>query len=111
LLTAEGVYDSVAANLQVDSATGDFLVNQIRAGSLDAVIVYRSNAKSNPANLEKFLDIVEIGSEGAKAEQPFAIARDTKYKYLLQRLFDRVLNAQSKANFESYGFVWRAKPE
>ena len=34
-------------NLELNSATGDFLVNKLRAGSLDAGIVYKSNALAN----------------------------------------------------------------
>ncbi len=94
--------------MRLDSATGDFLVNQLIAGSLDAVIVYRSNAMSNPENLNKHYDIVELNSPDAIASQPFAIAKSTKHRQLLKRFFDRVASAESKARFESVGFSWKA---
>ena len=107
MLVAEDLYEQVAANKKVDSATGDFLVNQIRAGSLDAVIVYRSNAMSAPVNLEKHLDLIEIDAKNATAIQSYAIAKNAKHKRLLERLFDIVMDNQSKSTFESFGFRWR----
>ena len=38
MLTKMKLYDALGANLKVESPTGDFLVNQLRTGSLDAVI-------------------------------------------------------------------------
>ena len=106
-----GIYDRIQENKSLDSATGDFLVNQIVAGPLDAVIVYRSNAKSNPDNLKKHVDIVEIGHPDALAVQPIAIAKSSQHRYLLERFFDMVRSEQSQKSFESYGFRWRDKSQ
>lgn len=107
MLKDAGLYDKVNANKSLDSATGDFLVNQIRAGSLDAVIVYRSNAMSSPENMEKYLDIVDIEAEGAMAVQPIAIAKETKHHHMIERFFKAVRSNASRENFESFGFRWR----
>ena len=77
------------------------------AGSLDAAIVYRSNAKANPDNLKEHYDIVEINHPNAYAVQPIAIAKETPYRYVLERFFDAVRSEQSKKEFESFGFRWR----
>jgi ABC-type molybdate transport system substrate-binding protein len=104
--TAQGLMDGLESNRVVDSATGDYLINQIRAGSLDAVIVYRSNAMNHPANLAEHLDLVEIGLPGTTAIQPYAVARQTPYKQLLARFFDHVLSPTSRTRFEAVGFRW-----
>ena len=110
LATAQGLVDGLEANRVVDSATGDYLMNQIRAGSLDAVIVYRSNAMNHPANLAEHLDLIEIGLPGSTAIQPYAVARQTPYKQLLARFFDHVLSPASRARFETVGFRWASAP-
>ncbi len=111
LLDGQGLYDSVLANRVVDSATGDFLVNQIRAGGLDATIVYRSNANANPENLKQHLDLIEIEAPDATAVQPYAVSRDSDNKQLLERFFATVRDAESRDQFESFGFRWRAEDE
>ncbi|MED6300068.1 MAG: extracellular solute-binding protein, partial [Verrucomicrobiota bacterium] len=95
-------------NLLLDSATGDFLVNQLRAGSLDAVIVYRSNAMANPTTLEDAF-IVDIDEPMAVAIQPFAIGSDSNHKNLMQRLLDALTGNESKKDFLKYGFQWEIK--
>jgi molybdate transport system substrate-binding protein len=108
--TAQGLMDELESNRVVDSATGDYLMNQIRAGSLDAVIVYRSNAMNHPANLAEHLDLVEIGLPGTTAIQPYAVAKQTPYKQLLARFFDHVLSPASRIRFETVGFRWAGTP-
>ncbi len=103
LLEEKGV--KIGENKQLDSATGDFLVNQLRAGSLDAVIVYRSNAKANPATLES-ASIVEVRHPMAVAHQPFAIGAHSDHKYLTERLFRALVAEQGKEQFLKYGFGW-----
>ena len=104
LLEREGLARSFDAsgNLTLDSPTGDYLVNQIRTGSLDAVVVYRSNA----ANVGNHLELVEVGLEGARTSQPFAVARDSRHRRLVGRLLEAILSADSRARFEQLGFGW-----
>ena len=117
LLKTKGLDQLILKNTKVDSPTGDFLVNQVRAGSLDAVVVYRSNGMSNPDNLAKHLDLIEIRldlvSEAmtVTAVQTYAIAKDSKHKQLLGRFFEQVLDQESRSVFESFGFRWISKTE
>ena len=104
LLESEGV--DIGDNKKLDSATGDFLVNQLRAGSLDAVIVYRSNARANAATLED-AHIVEIDSEMAVAEQPFAVGVHSDHKHLTGRLFKALVDSRGREQFLKYGFEWQ----
>ncbi|MEO2003361.1 MAG: substrate-binding domain-containing protein, partial [Candidatus Poribacteria bacterium] len=103
------LWDQVVANRKVDAATGDFLVNQIRTGSLDAVVVYRSNAMGSPANLAEHLDIVEIDAPGATATQPIGIALDAEYPLLMGRFLDTAMSAAAQQQFQSFGFRWLAE--
>ena len=91
-----------SGNIILDSATGDFLVNQMRTGSLDAVIVYRSNAA---AALDD-VDLVEIDNPDALATQPFAISHATEHERALTRLLDALSLAGSRERFNSLGFGW-----
>ena len=109
MLEGQGLHERVARNQKLDSATGHYLVNQIRAGSLDAVIVYRSNGMANPANLREHLDLVEIDAPDSTAVQPFAMARDTRQPWLVQRFLDTVQSDASREQFESVGFRWRVE--
>ena len=104
LLESAGLSESFEAsgNLMLDSATGDFLVNQMRTGSLDAAIVYRSNA----AEVMHELDIIELGENGASATQPFAIARNSHHPRTLARLLDALTEPESRARFYDQGFGW-----
>jgi len=106
LLESKKLYDALLKNLKVDSATGDFLVNQLRTGSLDAVIVYRSNAHA----VREHLDTVEIEDRLAHATQPYAVGRATKYRQLMSRLQAAFVAAESRQQFETAGFHWKAAP-
>ncbi|MEZ5302284.1 MAG: substrate-binding domain-containing protein [Verrucomicrobiales bacterium] len=111
LLEREGLAQKIAdsGNQKLDSATGDFLVNQIATGSLDAVIVYRSNALAHAGTLEK-CDLVEIKAAGAKAVQPYAVAKDAKFPRLMDRLLDAITSAEGEKRFRGVGFEWRLEP-
>ncbi len=94
-----------SGNLAVESPTGDFLVNQIHTGSLDAVVVYRSNA----AHVLDDLDIVAIEDASALAHQPYAVGRGSDHPHLMRRLLDAIETEDSRARFESLGFGWRVE--
>ncbi len=107
LLDEEGLYDKIVAsgNLKLDSPTGDFLVNQLKAGSLDAVIVYRSNAMAVSSTGEDF-DILDIDRPHAIATQPFAVAKESRYPRLLTRFLEACVSETGKERFLRYGFRW-----
>jgi molybdate transport system substrate-binding protein len=99
-----GVHDAVMDNVKVQSPTGDLLVNQLRAGSLDAVIAYVSNATEAADELEA-VAIKDIPC--AVAVQPVAVGRDSLYKQLAARLLDALRSPESRQRFEAHGFHWR----
>jgi ABC-type molybdate transport system substrate-binding protein len=101
-----GVQTEVMENVTVQTPTGDMLVNQLLTGSLDAAVVYLSNA----AGARGKLDAVRIqGLECSVATQPFAVSKDTRYPQLTARLFDRLCSAESSDSFKAEGFQWLVK--
>jgi molybdenum ABC transporter molybdate-binding protein len=103
LLDHEGVLDGVMANVKTQTPTGDLLVNQMRTGSLDAVVVYRANT----VNVRDALDVVPIDSPESVARQPFAIGRNSPHKYLVARLLSALRSEESKQRFTAAGFGWQ----
>ncbi len=101
MLKETGLYDSVMKNVASQVPTADFLVNQLRTGSLDAAIVYDVNAK--PA--KEHLDTIAIKHAGAKAVQPFAVAAKSPNARLSHRLLDFM--RVNRGRFEAAGFRWR----
>lgn len=95
-----GAYGAVMKNVAVQSPTGDLLVNQLRTGSLDAVIAYVSNAASAKDELE----CIPIEIKCALAVQPFAIGRESNFKQLTGRLLDALQSRASQERFERNGF-------
>jgi molybdate transport system substrate-binding protein len=103
MLKSSGLYDSIHKNVVVETPTADLLVNQMRAGALDAAIVYRVNFQ--PA--ADFLEYFPIAHEGAHAVQPFAVRHDSPNRYLGERLLTFLKS--NRAQFEQSGFVWRGE--
>jgi len=96
-----GIADLVRKNVVVEVPTADFLVNQMRAGALDAAIVYRVNA----ALQSEHLDWLPIDHPGAKAVQPFSIRAGSPNRQLAGRLL--AFMKLNRASFEKAGFTWR----
>ena len=103
MLVAMGIYDAVCKNLLLDSPTGDFLVNQLRTGSLDVIIACRSNAM----NVKDYVEVVAIDHPLAKAVQPYGVARQTRYQQTMTRLQRLIESQESRTRFESSGFYWK----
>lgn len=101
-----GIQKEVMENVTVQTPTGDMLVNQLRTGSLDAAVVYLSNAAGSGDEL----DAIRIqGIECSVATQPFAVAKETRYPRLTERLFEQLCSAESREFFEAEGFRWQKK--
>ena len=101
-----GVQKEVMENVTLQSPTGDMLVNQMLTGSLDAAVVYLSNA----AGAGEKLDAVRIqGLQCSVATQPWAVAKESKFPETTGRLFDQINSAESQTIFQSKGFRWKAK--
>jgi molybdenum ABC transporter molybdate-binding protein len=107
MLVQMKVYDALGPNLKVESPTGDFLINQIRTGSLDAIIACRSNW----TGVREHLDAVPIDHPLARMTQPYAVGRDTRYRQMMARLQDALTAATSRERFEAEGFGWRYQPD
>ena len=99
-----GVQQEVMENVTVQSPTGDMLVNQMRSGSLDAAVVYLSNA----AGSGEYLDAVRIqGLECSIATQPYAVSPQSANARTASRLFERICSLESQASFAAEGFGWK----
>lgn len=107
LMEDEGLYQGIldSGNLKMDSPTGDFLVNQVKTGSLDAVIVYKSNAMAAQSTIDT-CEIIEIGRPNAIAHQPYATAKNSQHPHLLERFFKSVVSSKGKEQFIEHGFRW-----
>ena len=103
VLREQNLKDVVLANVRAETPTGDLLVNQMRTGSLDAALVYEANT----SQVRDRLDVVQLHLPGARAVQPFAISRTSDHRFLLERLRDALVSADSRKQFEAAGFRWR----
>ena len=90
------------ANVKAQTPTADLLVNQMRTGSLDAVIVYQANT----SQVRNLLEVVPLELPTAKAVQPYGIGRNSAHKLLMDRLLTAILSAESRKQFEASGFSW-----
>ena len=101
MLRNAGLLDSVKKNISVEVPTADFLINQMRAGALDAAVVYRVNAQPQAEHL----DYLALEVAGAKAVQPFSVRVDAPNRQLAGRLLD--FFKAHRESFEQAGFQWR----
>ena len=97
----------VMKNVAVQSPTGDLLVNQMRTGSLDAVVAYVSNAVSAADVLEP----IAIDIPCALATQPVAVSRTSSHPQLATRLIDALRTPESRRRFQDEGFRWKGSSE
>ena len=97
-------------NIAVKVAKGDDLVSAMQARSLDAALVYRSNALASPVTLKE-CEIVDLNDELAFAEQPYAVARETAHPELMKRLGESLSSDDARNDFEKLGFTWKLEEE
>lgn len=102
VLHREGLYDALesSGNVRVRVPTGDLLVNQLRTGALDAVLVYLSNAARAGDG------VLRLPIHEAAATQPWAISTSTRHARLADRLRVALTDPESRASFEDLGFDW-----
>ncbi|MBI5393828.1 MAG: substrate-binding domain-containing protein [Verrucomicrobia bacterium] len=101
MLRQSALHDAVRKNVVVEVPTADFLINQMRAGALDAAIVYRVNVQP----VAEHFDAIDIAHAGAKAAQPFSVRADSANHQLASRLLDFL--KVNRGRFEAAGFRWR----
>lgn len=104
LLEQGGFLARVSSNVLTRTPTGDMLVNQLRAGTLDAVVVYGSNA----TKVRDQLEVVTLQGPGTVAVQTFSVGGQSRQKQLADRLLAALKSDQSRAQYEGAGFRWRA---
>jgi ABC-type molybdate transport system substrate-binding protein len=107
----EKIYAATRKHPVVHADAGHVLVNQMRAGALDLVVVYRSNVLSHSDNPDRFLEVVEMNIPEAIAIQPYAVAKDSEHKHLMGRLLEAILSPQSQQRFREVGFQWIAEKD
>jgi molybdate transport system substrate-binding protein len=103
MLRSSGLLESVMANTSSQVPTADFLINQMRVGSLDAAVVYRVNVLPQAEHFEA----IPLPADTGKAVQPFAVRNDSTNRQLSGRLLTFLKN--HKESFEAAGFVWRGE--
>lgn len=101
ILKSMNLWESVSKNASSQVPTGDFLVNQMRTGSLEAAVVYRINIQSAKEHFEA----VPLPADKSKAVQPFAVRHDSPNKLIGHRLL--AFLRQNRASFEEAGFAWK----
>ena len=103
LLRAANVFDGVMANVKSQTPTADLLVNQLRTGSLDAVVVYEANT----SQVRDTCEVIRLSIAGAKATQPYTVGVNTAHRQLMGRLLDALRTEDSRRHYESLGFRWK----
>jgi molybdenum ABC transporter molybdate-binding protein len=103
MLKDMGLWEGVVKNIYSQTPTADLLVNQLRTGSLDAVIVYRANVSQV---LDK-LTVVDINDQRAMAIQNFGISTESDFGWLTRRLIDAISSKESKEKYLKNGFDWQ----
>lgn len=106
MLERRGLTGILEGRVSVKVAKGDDLVSAMQARSLDAALIYRSNALASPVTLEEH-EIVELNDDLAFAEQPFAVGKETPYPELMKRLGEFLADGKARGRFEELGFQWR----
>jgi ABC-type molybdate transport system substrate-binding protein len=104
-----GVDDAIRANdtLAVFTPTAHELITQMEASSkLDVALVYRANVQHLSDNFE----LIDIDHPRAKAVQNAAVARDSDYPLMGQRLIQTLVSSRSRERYTSLGFGWEASP-
>jgi len=104
LFEKHGILEAVMANVVAQTPTADLLVNQIRTGSLDAVVVYEANT----SQVKETLETLPLGLGDTSARQPYAVGLNSDHAELMNRLLLALTSAESKRRFEKMGFRWMA---
>lgn len=111
LLVKEALYDQLKAKQKqpgevvVEKSSSAQLVPDVVTGHVDAAVAYITDVQ---ANLDT-VDVVRFESPLNLAVQPLSIAKTSRHKYLIRRLYEKVEN--SPQAFENAGFHFRLKKD
>jgi ABC-type molybdate transport system substrate-binding protein len=103
LLEQAGILEQVMRNVATTSPTADLLVNQIRTGALDAVVVYTANT----TQVREMFELIPIAMTGATAVQTYSVGANSKHRRLAERLYEALKSVESRARYEAAGFQWQ----
>lgn len=103
-LRSLGLAESIGSNVVVQTPTADLLVNQLRAGGLDAAVVFRSNTTW----VRDQLQVVDWTQSNVIATQPYAVSLRSAHRLTADRLLDALRSPASRDSFQKAGFRWRA---
>ena len=92
--------EPVLSNVKVQTPTADLLVNQMRAGGLDAAVVYTVSV----SQARDELAVVPIEAPAAEAVQPYAVRKGSPHRRLMERLLRSILSPESRKLREALGF-------
>ncbi len=101
MLKSMNLLESVGKNADSQVPTGDFLVNQMRTGSLDAVVVYAINLRPQTGEF----DAIPLPADKSKALQPFSVRKGSPRQQTGLRLLTFL--RQHRDSFEKAGFTWK----
>lgn len=101
ILKSMNLLESVSKNASSQVPTADFLVNQMRTGSLDAAVVYGININNDKEHFEA----IPLPADKSKAVQPFAVRKDSPNYQMGQRLL--AFLREKRTSFENAGFAWK----
>ncbi|MDO5977416.1 molybdate ABC transporter substrate-binding protein [Flavivirga spongiicola] len=103
LLESQNIWEAVYKNVRSQTPTADLLVNQIRTGSLDAVVVYEANI----AQVKDKLDMIRLSEDQANAIQNFGISTNSENQNIMKRLLKALTDENSKKKYLDNGFEWK----
>jgi molybdate transport system substrate-binding protein len=96
-------FEDINKNVVVQAPTADLLINQLRTGSLDAVIVYLANT----AQVRDKIDVVKINEKKASAIQNLGLSIQSENINLMKRFINALKSEDSGMNYIENGFVLR----
>ncbi len=100
LFKAEGLYDEIMPNVVEQQPSSGMMVPPVASGAADVSIAYYNDTLPEKERLE----VIEIESEYARAVQPFAVARTSRHRHLMLRLYSMI--GRSREVYEELGFGW-----
>jgi molybdenum ABC transporter molybdate-binding protein len=103
MLKSMQLYERIMRNVVSQTPTADLLVNQLRTGSLDAVIVYEANV----SQVKDYITYIYIEDPRASATQNYGFGHTSKYRYLTKRLMKVLSSSDSRVEYEKQGFDWK----
>ncbi len=102
LLKRDQLWEKIKPKVLNWPSTADRLVEGVVISGLDAAIVYRANTTRDSDRLH----VISIDSPEARAVQPIAVATDSKFPNLTERLITQLRSIESRQRFKDLGFEW-----